>query len=303
MVDSQIAGSSAATFQAGAKSGSKRNLVYVGVGVLVLLTFVLVFALRRHSSAVGQTTPPGSNATSAQQPAAGPVQAAGSLPVDSAATSAADNASVTAPAPTTVAASASAAGSPSSDPGSKKPSAPAAANAVNGKPAQVNTKLAAANSKRPDEAGKAPDSPAAPATPPVAAAAPPTPTAAPEPAAVDFDPKSLDAKQNARLKIEAEQWPAGIDFTVEMNGKVYLRRSAAGEQKDYDNLFVPPGVQEFRVTASNGGVDKISNTVSTEFKAKKKNTLKIEARTQGQNSGAGVPQGLYPNTQIVLSLK
>jgi hypothetical protein len=62
-------------------------------------------------------------------------------------------------------------------------------------------------------------------------------------------------------------------------------------------------VHEFRVTATTGDTDKTSNTVSTEFKAKKRNTLKIELRTQGTSPGAGVPQGLYPDTQIVISLK
>ena len=125
----------------------------------------------------------------------------------------------------------------------------------------------------------------------------------PEPAALDFNPKSLDPKANARLKIDAVQVPAGLDFTVEMNGKLYLRRSAEGNKTEFDDLYVPPGVQEFRVTAGSGSVRKSSNTVSTEFVAKKRHTLKIELRTQGTPTGAGVPQGLYADTQIVLTLK
>ena len=66
---------------------------------------------------------------------------------------------------------------------------------------------------------------------------------------------------------------------------------------------MPPGVQEFRVIARSGTVEKTSNIVSAEFKAKKKNTLRIELRTQGATSGTGVPQGLYPDTQIVVTLK
>jgi hypothetical protein len=61
-------------------------------------------------------------------------------------------------------------------------------------------------------------------------------------------------------------------------------------------------VQEFRVTANNGSVAKASNTVSLEFKAKKKNTLKIELRSQGATAGAGMPEGLYPDSQIVITL-
>ena len=97
--------------------------------------------------------------------------------------------------------------------------------------------------------------------------------------------------------------PAGIDFIVEMNGKVYLQSSAEGNKTEFDDLYVPPGVQEFRVTAGSGSVHKSSNTVSTEFMAKKRHTLKIELRSQGMSAGAGVPQGLYEDTQIVLTLK
>ena len=127
--------------------------------------------------------------------------------------------------------------------------------------------------------------------------------AMPEPAAVGFDPKTLDPKQNARLKIDAQQMPAGLNFTVEMNGKVYFQKTGAGVFGQEEGFFVPPGVQEFRVTARSGAVKKVSNTVSIEFKAKKKNTLKIELRVKGAPEGAGVPQGLYPDSEIVLGLK
>jgi eukaryotic-like serine/threonine-protein kinase len=158
--------------------------------------------------------------------------------------------------------------------------------------AQPSTKPATVLSKKADTQA------AAEKIPPPAAEAP-----APEPAAVDFNPKSLDPKINARLKIEADQVPANLDFTVEMNGKLYLRRSAEGNKREFDDLYVPPGVQEFRVTAGSGSVQKSSNTVSTEFKAKKRHTLKIELRTQGGATGAGMPQGLYPDTQLVLTLR
>jgi hypothetical protein len=82
-----------------------------------------------------------------------------------------------------------------------------------------------------------------------------------------------------------------------------MQRSVEGNQKDFDNLYVPPGVQEFRVTAGSGSLRKSSNTVSTEFKAKKKHTLKIELRTLGGSPGSGMPQDLYADTQIVLTLK
>jgi hypothetical protein len=129
------------------------------------------------------------------------------------------------------------------------------------------------------------------------------PVTAPEPAALGFDPKALDPKQNAKLKIDSKQMPAGVDFTVELNGKLYFRKTSAGSDAPDDELFVPPGVQEFRVTARSGSIKKASNTVSAEFKAKKRVTLKIELRTQGASADAGVPQGVYPDAQIVVALK
>ncbi len=49
--------------------------------------------------------------------------------------------------------------------------------------------------------------------------------------------------------------------------------------------------------------EKVSNIVSTEFQAKKRKTLRVELRLVGQSADSGTPQGLYPNTQIVASLK
>jgi predicted Ser/Thr protein kinase len=131
----------------------------------------------------------------------------------------------------------------------------------------------------------------------------PKPVAGPEPVAVEFDPKTLDPKLNARLRLDWKNMPAGVEFTVEMNGKRYFQRIGAGGSAQDAELMVPPGVQEFRVTAKNGGVSKTSNTVSAEFKAKKKLTLRIEVRAAGLNPDQGSPQGLYGDTQIVVALK
>ncbi len=189
-----------------------------------------------------------------------------------------------------------------------QPTPPPAAVASVAPPAPVSptsnmpepAKSAASAAKKPEPSLAAPEK----APPPKAKApAPKSEAATPEPAALDFNPKSLDPKANARLKIDAVQVPAALDFTVEMNGKRYLRRSAEGNKTEFDDLYVPPGVQEFRVTAESGSVRKSSNTVSTEFVAKKRHTLKIKLRTQGTPTGAGVPQGLYADTQIVLTLK
>jgi hypothetical protein len=136
------------------------------------------------------------------------------------------------------------------------------------------------------------------------AVAKPAELAAPSlPAMVDFDPKTLDPKENAKIKIDASQMPANLDFSIQMNGKVYFQRSIAGNKAEYDDLFVPPGVQEFRVVVQKNGVEKSSNTVSMEFKAKKKKTLKVELRTQGQSGSAGMPSDLYADSQLVVTLK
>jgi len=123
----------------------------------------------------------------------------------------------------------------------------------------------------------------------------------PRVAAVDFSPKSLDANSNAKLKIDLPHVPDTFAFTVEMNGKRYLQWNGSENKDDYQNLFVPPGIQEFRVMAQTGKVRITSNTVSTEFKAKKRKTLKIELRNQPKNSSE--PAALSPDSQLFVTLK
>ena len=127
--------------------------------------------------------------------------------------------------------------------------------------------------------------------------------ALPPPPRVDFDPKQLDPYANAKLKIEADHFPANVAFTVEMGGKVYFERGGNNNQQLFDDLYVPPGVTEFRVIAGEGANRKTSNIVSAEFKPKKKKTLRIELRTQGQKNGSAVPSGVYTDSQIVVTLK
>ncbi len=128
--------------------------------------------------------------------------------------------------------------------------------------------------------------------------------AAGEPAAtaVDFDPKSLDTNTNAKLKIDPPHVPDTVQFTVEMNGKKYYEWSGAGNKSEYQNLFVPPGVQEFRVTGRSDGAEVASNIVSTEFKAKKRKTLKIELRNKKPAKGEAVPP-LSSDSQLFVTLK
>jgi serine/threonine-protein kinase len=129
----------------------------------------------------------------------------------------------------------------------------------------------------------------------------PSPAPRAQTPAVVFDPKALDPKQNARLKLELDHFPAGLAFTIEMNRKVYLIADT-GDKAALENLYVPPGVQEFRVTVRGGGVQKTSNIVSAEFLANKRMTLKVELRAAGKASSAGSPV-LDPDAQIVATLK
>ncbi len=120
---------------------------------------------------------------------------------------------------------------------------------------------------------------------------------------VDFNPRALDPSQNARLRIEAEHFPADLDFTVEMNGKVYFHRGAGKSLPVYEGFFVPPGVWEFQVFSGAGDKRESSNIVSTEFKAKKKHTLKLEMRLRAASAGAGKQADPYAGAQVIATLK
>lgn len=140
--------------------------------------------------------------------------------------------------------------------------------------------------------------------PPAPVVETPKPAPAPiEPARVDFDPKALNPSENTRLRVEADRFPQNIDFTIEMDGKIYFERGAAKTQTLFENLLTTPGIHEFRVIAGTGTNRKTSNIVSTEFKAKKKKTLRIELRSQGKPTETGIPQDVYADSQIVVSLK
>ena len=129
----------------------------------------------------------------------------------------------------------------------------------------------------------APTLPAAkPATP---AEAPPTaPPATPAKVPAAFDPRKLDPNTNAKLKIEIAKFPNGIPFSVEMNGKPYTH-FVTGDGGNLDNLFVPPGVQQFRIVMKSGGQEWDSNVLNDEFKAKKRQALKIQLTQKGKVVG------------------
>ena len=171
------------------------------------------------------------------------------------------------------------------------PATPAPQPASDGQVASAPAKTEAAT---PSNQAKAPAAAVnTPAAPPAAA-----PALQPRLAPVAFNPKTLDPKKNARLKIDLSHFPAAQAFFVEMNGRLYCK-GTAGNKPDYDNLYVPPGVHEFRVTVSGGSVQKASNTVSAEFTAKKHMTLKVELRPQP----TGTTGTLAPATQVLATLK
>ncbi len=194
-------------------------------------------------------------------------------------------------------------GSPALPPSGPETTTPAPAPATtskptSSKPSPSNTKPqpVAANTS-PPPANPAPASQSKPAAP--APANPPKPAAS-QPATAATDPHKLDPNTNAKFKIELSKFPNGVSLTVEMNKSVYLH-FISGDKTDLNNLFVPPGVQTFHVTAQNGGKEVVSNIVSNDFKAKKKKTLKIELRNQGTvPAGAAAP--LTAGAQIFISL-
>ncbi len=139
-------------------------------------------------------------------------------------------------------------------------------------------------------------------TPSPTATAPPAPTPAPSPPAAanaPFNPRSLDPTTNAKLKIEMSHIPDGIPYTVEMNGKLYLR-GVTGDSTSLDNLYVPPGTESFSVSMKSGSRQVDSPTVKEDFKAKKRKTLKIQIK--GQPTGSPTASDpLGPGTQISIS--
>jgi flagellar basal body-associated protein FliL len=174
--------------------------------------------------------------------------------------------------------------------------------------AKTSASAKAASSKTQKKAAPAPPTTqtAAPSAPPPVVAAPaappvPAPAPAPQPAGLGFDPKKIDPKDNSRLKFDLGRVPPAVNFTVEMDGKTFYK-GTAGNRAGYDNLYVPPGLHQFRVEISAGSVEKSSNTVSFQFIAKKHVTLRVELKPQSNASEAGVPV-LDPATQVIATIK
>ena len=192
------------------------------------------------------------------------------------------------------------------EPAVQTPTPSTAANPGNSPAAAPAPRAAKPSAAKTTPSSPPPVAPVAAAAPPPAANPAPTPPVTaklqPAPAAAAFNPRTLDPNTNAKFKIELNQVPIGLPFTVEMNGKVYLR-FITGDNTNLDNLLVPPGVQEFRVTVKSGGQEKVSNIVSEEFRAKKRKTLRIEFLNQGSAANGPSSQPSGQNMQLFLSLK
>src|SRR5271168_79989 len=193
---------------------------------------------------------------------------------------------------------------PPDKPETKKPKpdiAAAGSTAAEKKPSKRVKTPAPEESKKPGTPLGPPVS-AAPVVP-VPAPEPPKPVAPPPTPHVDFNPRTMDPNANAKLKVDASHFPVNVNFTIELDGKIYFERGDAKAQMNFEDLFLPPGIHEFRVFAGAGASRNISNTVSAEFKVKKRKTLEIELRKKGMGSGGGIPQDVYVDTQLVVNLK
>jgi hypothetical protein len=186
-------------------------------------------------------------------------------------------------------------------PSGATPVKPSAIKPSPGKPSAAKTAPAKPSVASPTPTPPAPtpsDSNASPAKP--VAQPTPAPPAAPHPASTAFDPRKLDPNTNAKLKIDLGKFPNGLAFSVEMGRQPYLQ-FVTGDGANLDNLYVPPGVQQFRVTLKSGGQEVSSNIASEDFKAKKKKTLKIQLMEQG-NTVSKITLPLSKDAQLFLSI-
>jgi serine/threonine protein kinase len=191
--------------------------------------------------------------------------------------------------------------------------APAPATKTGAPPANARQKAAPTPAKsataRTQKSTPPASAPAVPATnTAVANSTPVSAPATPNPAATStapagtppFDPRKLDPNTSTRLRIELSNLPNGLPVNVNMDKKPYLS-FISGDKTDLDNLYVPAGVQEFRVTIKSGGQEFDSKGVSGDFKAKKKKTLRIEL-TENGNSLPNATVPLPKDVEVYVSL-
>jgi Protein kinase domain len=160
------------------------------------------------------------------------------------------------------------------------------------KPTAPATPVMGSNSSQPTQTASQPPPVQNPApaptvsTPPVATPTtnPSTPAnsggSAPPAAAKPAD--AVSTADYAKLRIDDRTVPNGVSFTVIMDGKTLFQRGAladGAQDPKHDDDSIPPGTHQFRVVASQGGLQVTeSNNVRFDFQAKKKLTLKIEVR-------------------------
>ncbi len=130
-----------------------------------------------------------------------------------------------------------------------------------------------------------PPQPAVVVTPPPAPVKPvqiaPAPVKPPAPPpAPPFDPRTADPNKNGKLKIDVSKFPKGLPFTVAMNNQPYIH-FITGDGSNLDNLYVPPGMQQFQVSFKTSGQAWNSKPLSSDFKAKKTKTLKVQLFENG----------------------
>lgn len=161
---------------------------------------------------------------------------------------------------------------PQGSPGSSPAPAPKEAKTPANKPAPA--KPTAGKPSTPQQQPVTP-TPQAPANNPAQTTPAPAKPPAPAPAVVAFDPRKADPSKNGKLKIDVSKFPKGITFTVTMNKQLYLHFTT-GDGTSLDNLYAPPGMQQFQVSFKSGGQEWDSKPVSTDFKAKKTKTMKVQ---------------------------
>jgi hypothetical protein len=128
--------------------------------------------------------------------------------------------------------------------------------------------------------------------------------AAAQPGAVNFDPLTLNPDENGRLRVDLQRVPPNVELILVMDGKVFMRRSAAEFEKNNDDMYLPPGVHEFRVRARSGPLLKISNIVSADFQAKKRLTLRVELRIPpGLRGTSPTPQQIAAASSVFVTLR
>src|SRR3984957_8650002 len=167
---------------------------------------------------------------------------------------------------------------PASGPGALPANSPKSAKPAAGKPTSAKTT-------------PPPPQPVAVVTPPPASGAKPAAPANPAPtkpqtpapaASAAFDPRKADPDKNGKLKIDVSKFPKGLPFTVSMNNKSYIH-FITGDGSNLNNLYAPPGMQQFQVSFKSGGQEWDSKPLSSDFKAKKGKTLKVQLLENGNS--------------------